>query len=181
MTTKTDKRIDEIRDRIDRLDARVQAASSEVQDSMKEQVEALRRQEASARAAVREEANDARADGAEEKLSLLESRLESAEHALNAELAEDKKDFTDAMHAHLAESKAFLERLKAKGATKAGRAREHAEATMRDLDATTHTVEERLHELHEVSGDRLREEKTSATRARAELDRKLDEAGQKLD
>jgi hypothetical protein len=179
MTTKTDERVDEIRDRIDRLDARAQAANSEVQGSMTEQVEALRRQEASARAAVREE-HDAPADTADEKLSLLESRLKRAEHALAAETAEDRKGFTDAMHAHLAESKAFLARLDAKAATKAGRAREQAEATMRELDATTHTVEERLDELHEVSGDRLREEKTSATRARAELDRKLDEARQKF-
>jgi hypothetical protein len=124
---------------------------------------------------------DGPADTAEEKLSLLESRLTRAEHALAAETAEDKKGFTDAMHAHLAESKAFLARLDAKAAAKAGRADEQAEATMRDLDATTQTVEERVHELHEVSGDRLREEKTSATRARAELDRKLDEAAQKLD
>jgi hypothetical protein len=181
MTTRTDDRLDEIRDRIDRLDARGQAADSEARKSMSKQVEALRRQEASVRAAVRE-AHDARADAAaEEELSLLESRLKSAEHALAAELAEDKKAFIDAMHAHLAESRAFLERLKAKAATKAGRGRGHFEATMSDLDARTHTVEETVHEIHEVSGERLREEKTSATRARAELDHKLDEARRKLD
>jgi hypothetical protein len=180
MTTETEARVDEIRDRIDRLDAFAQSGGSEVLEGISEQVEVLRRQEESARSAVRA-AHDSHAPGVEDELSLLESRLRSAEHALAAELADDKKTFTDAMGAHLAESKAFLQRLGAKAAKKRGRARERAEATMRDLDATMHTVEEDLHELYDVSGDRLREEKTSAARARAALDRKLDEARQEFE
>jgi hypothetical protein len=103
-----------------------------------------------------------------------------AQHALAADLAEDKKTFTDAMRAHLLDLDALLDRLRAKVTTKPHGPREKAEATIGDLETTRHVAEQRLDELHEASGERLHEEKTAATRERAALDRKVDEALEKF-
>lgn len=59
--------------------------------------------------------------------------------------------------------------------------KEHAEEVderLAHLDkrAEAAVAEQRLDELPEASGERLREEKTAATRERAALDRKVDEA-----
>jgi hypothetical protein len=177
--TSTDERLEALSDRIDRLEARAQASGAEANESMKEQVDALRRQEASARAALGE-ARDDTTEEADEKLVHLDKRVEMAEHALAANVAEDKKTCTNAMRAHLDDVEALLERLRAKATTKPHGPREEAEAMIGDLRATRHVAEQRLDELSAASGERLREEQTAATRDRAALDRKVDEALEKF-
>jgi hypothetical protein len=118
------------------------------------------------------EARDDSTEEVDEKLAQLDKRVEMAQHALAAELAEDEKSFTHAMRAHLDDLEALLDRLRAKAATKPRGPREEAEAMIGDLRATRHVTEQCLDELHEASGERLREEKTAATRERAALDRR---------
>ena len=118
MSTETDNRLDVMRERIGELEAKAQAAGDGAKQSSKGQVEALRQHEAAARAAARE-AHETRKrslaahaeaagvkveqvdDAADAKLEQLQTRLESAEHALAAELAEDRQAFTGAMNAYL--------------------------------------------------------------------------------
>ena len=175
MGTKTDERIDEMRDRIDRLEARAQAAGGGARESMRGRADALRRQEASARAAVREHSH-----AAESKLRQLESNLKAVDHALDAELAENKKDFADSMEAYLDDFKELSHDLRGKATTMSGTAREQAEAAISDLQRSRDTVGERLAETRQASGERWRERKKAVAAARAELERKADEAMKKF-
>jgi hypothetical protein len=171
MSTETDERIDELSDRIDRLDARAKTGGAKAHESMKGQVDALRRQEASARAAADEDG-----DAAALKLRQLEVRLETAEHGLAAELAEDRRGFTDAMQAYVDAANELPDHLNAYGRALAGDYRDAAEADARDLRRSRDTVAERLAELREAGDDRWGERRKSVAAARAELDRKVDEA-----
>ncbi len=152
MATKTtDERLAEMRRRIDELDTRAQAAGAHAKESFEAQVGVLRDREASARAAVRE-AHDAKvaeisehAHAAEDKLEQLDTRVKEAEHALAAELAEDKQAFIKAMEADLADFKESFSQLEAK----AGSARERAQSEIgtarakleQKLDAVTKKFE----------------------------------------
>jgi hypothetical protein len=187
MATKTaDRRLEEMHDRIDRLEAKAQASGAGARDSIKSQLEALRRQEASARAALKEAHDvkareaDEHAAAAEDRLRQLETRARSAEHALAAELAEDKKTFTEAMEADVAEFEAFFKRLEAQAAAKTGTAREQAEAAIGDLRGSRDTVVKRLAEVREASGEEWRERRKKVTAARVELERKVDDALKKF-
>jgi hypothetical protein len=187
MTTKTaDTRLEETHHRIDRLQAKAQESGSDARESIESQVETLRRQEASARAAVKE-AHDAkaqeasqRAEAAEDKVRLLETRAKAAEQALAAELAEDKKTFIDAMNADLDEFETLLNQLDAKAAAKTGSAREQAEAAISEARRSMNTVVEHLADVREASGDRWRERKKDVATARTELERKVDDALKKF-
>ena len=169
------ERIDELSGRIDRLEARAQGAGAKAGESIKGQVDALRRQEASTRAAVRDDG-----DGAAPKLRQLEARVKTAEHALAAELAEDKKGFSDAMQAYVDAANELPDHLAEYGNALAGDYRDAAEADASDLRRSRDTVAERLAELREAGGDRWRDSRKSVSAARAEHDRKADEAIKKV-
>jgi hypothetical protein len=187
MATKTtDQRLEEMHERIDRLQEKAEASGAGAKGSIKTQLDALRQQEESARAAVKEahevkkqEASE-RAAAADDKLSELETRARSAESALAAELAEDKKTFVDAINADLEGLNALFHRLDEKAATKTGAAREHAEAAISDLRRSRDTLAERLTEVRDASGDRWRERKKDVIDARTKLDRKVDDVWKKL-
>lgn len=188
MSIKTDNRLDEMRERIGELEAKAQAAGDRAQ-SIKGQVEALRQHEAAARAAAREareartqnfaahaEAAEAKLrqvdDAADAKVEQLHTRVKAAEHALAAELAEDRQAFTDAINAYLDDFKELSEELNQKAKTLTGSAREQAEAAISDMRQSRDAVAERLAQARTASGERWRESKASvaagARGARAE-------------
>ena len=186
MATKTaDQRLEEMHDRINRLQAKAQSSGAGAKDSISGQLDALRRQEASARAALKERHDvtarelDQHAAAADDKLRQLETRARNAEHALAAELAEDKKTFTDTMEADLDEFDAFFKRLEAQASAKTGTAREQAEAAISELRRSKNAVVERLAEVREASGEEWRERKKKVTAARVELEQKVDKALQR--
>jgi hypothetical protein len=118
MSTETDDRLDEMRERIGELEAKAEAAGDRAKQSIKGQVEALRQHEAAASAAARE-AHEARtqnfaahAEAAEAKLRLvddaadakveqLQTRVKATEHALAAARAEGRcRDEEDQVAGH---------------------------------------------------------------------------------
>ena len=197
MSTKTDSRLDEMRRRIGELEAKAQAAGDKAKHSIEGQVAALREHEAAARAAARE-AHEARMENvaaheeaaeaklqqadaaADAKAEQLQTRLKAAEDAISAELAEDRQAFSDAMHAYLDDFKRLSTELNEKAKTMSGSAREQAEAAISDIRRRRDAVAEQLAHVGAASGERWRESKASVAAARAELERKADEAMKKL-
>jgi hypothetical protein len=197
MSTKTDDRLDEARRRIGELEANARAAGDRTQQAVKGQATALRDHEAAARTAARE-AHEARKqsvvahtaaasdkidqldEAADAKVEQLRTRVASAEHALAAELAEDRQSFTDAMNAYLNDFKELSGELSEKAKTKAGSARDQAKAAISEIQRRRDTVAERVEQARTASGERWRESKASVAAARAELERKADEAMKKL-
>ena len=175
MSTKTGARIDEMRDRIDQLEARAQADGGRAAESMKGRIDALRRHEASARAAVRDNS-----PAAGLKVRLLEARLKVAEHGLAAELADNRKEFIEAMDAYVDDYWELNHALKETAASRLGEEREQDEENLRVLRHDRDTVAERLSETRARADDRWHESKRSVGAARGELDRKVDEAMKKL-
>jgi uncharacterized coiled-coil DUF342 family protein len=175
MSTKTSARIDEMRDRIDQLEARVQADGGRAGESMKGRLDALRRQEASARAAVRDHS-----PAAGLKVRLLEARLKVAEHGLAAELADNRKDFIEAMDAYVDDYFELNHALKETAASRLGEEREQDEENLRVLRHDRDKVAERLSETREQADDRWHESRRSVGAARGELDRKVDDTMEKL-
>jgi hypothetical protein len=188
MSTKTaDDRLAEMHHRIDELEAKTRSAGAGALKSITYQVGVLRRQEESARTALRE-ARDERArkvaehaHATEDKVQHLEARLKEVEHAFAAEVAEDKKAFTDAMTADLADFKALFHELDVKAATMTGRVRSRAEAAITELRGRRDVVAERLRAVREASEAQWRERKQEVNTARAELERKLDEVSKKFE
>ncbi len=197
MSTKTDNRLEEIRERIGELEAKAEAAGDRAKQSINGQVEALREHEAAARAAAREahearmrnvaahaEAAEAKLkqvdDAADAKVEQLQKRLRSAEHALAAELAEDRQAFSDAMNAYLDDFRELSAELNEKAKTQAGAARGQADAAVSDIRRSRDAVAERVVQARTASDERWRESKAAVAAARAELERKADEAMKKL-
>jgi hypothetical protein len=197
MSSKTDNRLAALRERIGELEAKAQAAGDGAKQSINAQVEALRQHEAAARAAARE-AHEARTqnvaahaeaaetklrqvdDAADAKVEQLQTRVKAAEHALSAELAEDRQAFTDAINAYLDDFKELSEELNQKAKTLTGNAREQADAAIGDLRRSWDAVAEWVTQVRTASGERWRESKASVATARAELERKADAAIKKI-
>lgn len=173
-TTTIEERLAEIGRHIDRLQARERAGVAEVKLRVQGHLDALRQEEASVQAAVVK----AR-DEAEAKLEQLKTRLEVAEHSLAADVAEDWAKFAAAVQAELHSWDTYLERLQTKAATKAGKAREQAEAAISGLRQRRITVTEHLAQVRDASGDAWREQKQRVAAARDELERKADELSAK--
>jgi hypothetical protein len=175
MSIKTDNPLDEMRERIDELEAKAQAAGEGAKQSIKGQVEALRQHESAARAAARE-AHEARTQNVEQ----LQTRVKAAEHALTAELADDRQAFSDAMHAYQEDFKELSAELNQKAKTMTGSARQQADEAISDIRRSRDAVAERVEHVRTASGERWRESKASVAAARAELERKADAAMKKI-
>jgi chromosome segregation ATPase len=106
MSIKTNDRLDEMRQRIDALRARAQAADAKIE-----------RLNAAAEATVEQ----------------LDARLKAVEHALAAELAENREDLNDAMDAYVDDFWELSRALRPSSATRLGQEREQSEAAIRDL------------------------------------------------
>jgi hypothetical protein len=176
MTTVTfEERLEEIRRQIDHLQARARTGSAEARTRIQPHLDAVRQEEASVRAAVRT------ADGtAKEKLALLEARLEVAEQALIADVADGKTKFTAAVNAELHSWDPFFERLQSTAATKTGKAREQAEASVADLRSRRASVAELVAQMRSASESSWHAQKTRVTAAREDLEQKADQLAAKL-
>jgi len=123
-TTTVEDELAEIRRRIDRLQARAQAGAPRT----RRHLDALHQEEAAVGAAVRQDP-----DEVDERLGQLKTRLDVAEHSLEADASDDWATFAAAVEAELHSWDTYLERLQTSVAAKAWKRREQAEAAIGDV------------------------------------------------
>lgn len=174
MTTIDDSPADVDR-RIDELEAGVPARCAGDQTAIRRHIEALRREQANARAAARRTP-----DPVGERLSRLQSRLDVAQRSLDADLAQDRRQFTAAVEAELHAWDGFAERLQATAAGKTPNARDRAEAGLKELRRRRLAVAERLDDLRNAPQHAWRERQERVTAARDELERMADDLSASL-
>lgn len=170
-TTTIDDELDEIRRRIDGLQARVRLDGSRSRRHLDE----LRRAETAVRAAIRRAP-----DEVDERLAQLKTRLDIAEHSLEADASDDWAAFVAAVEAELHSWDTYLERLQTSVAAKAWKAREQAEAAIGDVRSRRIAVGERLAQVRESAGDDSQNARERITAARDELEQKAAELSTKL-
>ena len=138
-------------------------------------LDALHQEETAVRAAVRQAP-----DEVEEKLGQLKTRLDVAEHSLEADASDDWATFAAAVEAELHSWDTYLERLQTSVAAKAWKAREQAEAAIGDVRSRRIAVDERLAQARDSAGDASQEARKRITAARDELEQKAAELSTKL-
>ena len=171
-TTTIDDQLDEIRRRIDRLRGRAQTRAPRVWRHL----DALQQAEAAVRAALRAEASDE----VEEKLAQLKTRLDIAEHSVDADASDDWATFAAAVEAELQSWDTYLERLQTSVAAKAWKTREQAEATIGEVRSRRIAVGERLAQTRNSAGTSSQTARKRVTAARNELDKTAAELSTKL-
>jgi DNA repair exonuclease SbcCD ATPase subunit len=170
-TTTIEDQLAEIRRRIDRLQAHAQAAAPRI----RRHLDALHQEEAAVRAALRQAP-----DEVEEKLGQLETRLDVAEHSLEADVSDNWATFAAAVEAELHSWDTYLERLQTSVAAKAWKAREQAEAAIGDVRSRRIAVGERLAQARDAAGDASEDARKRVTAARDELEQKADGLSAKI-
>jgi predicted nucleic acid-binding Zn-ribbon protein len=170
-TTTIDDQIAEVRRRVDRLPARAQAAAPRI----RRHLDALHQEEAAVRAAVRRAP-----DEVEEKLGQLRTRLDVAEHSLEADASEDWETFVAAVEAELQSWDTYLERLQTSVAARAWKAREQAEAAIGDVRSRRIALGERLVQMRDSDDAAAQEAMKHITASRDELEQKATELSTKL-
>jgi len=170
-TTTIEDELPEIRRRIDRLQARSQAVAPRI----RRHLDALHQEEAAVGAAVREAP-----DEVDEKLGQLKTRLDVAEHSLEADASDDWATFAAAVEAELHSWDTYLERLQASVAAKAWRTREQAEAAIGDVRSRRIAVGERLAQVRDSDGAASQEARNRITAARDELEQKAAELSRQI-
>ncbi len=171
-TTTIDDQLVEIRRRIGRLRTRAQAGAPRIWRHL----DALHQAESAVLDALRQEAPDE----VEEKLAQLNTRLDVAERALEADASDDWATFAAAVEAELASWDTYLERLQTSVATKAWKAREQAEATIGEVRSRRIDVGERLAQTRDSAGAASQRARKRVTAARNELDKRAAELSTKL-
>jgi hypothetical protein len=161
-TTTIDDELAEIRHRIDRLQARARSGAR-----IRRHIDPLHQAEAAVRAALRREASDE----VEDKLGQLKTRLDVAEHSLEADAAADWATFEAAVEAELYSWDTYLERLQTGAAVRAWNAREQAEAAIGDVRTYRIAVGERLAQARDSAGAARESTRKRVTAARNELDK----------
>lgn len=170
-TTTIEDQLAEIHRRIDRLQTRAQAGAPRI----RKHLDALHREEAAVRAAASQAP-----DEVEEKLGQLKTRLDVAEHSLDADATDDWVTFAAAVDAELHSWDTYLERLQAGVAAKAWKAREQAEAAIGDIRSRRIAVGESLAQVRDSAGAGSQEARKHITAARDELEQKAAELSTKL-
>ena len=170
-TTTIDDQLAEIRRRIDRLEAGARAGRPRIWRHL----HALHQEEASLRAALRQEASDE----VEEKLGQLKTRLDVAEHSLEADASEDWAAFAAAVEAELHSWDTYLERFQASVAAQAWKTRDQAEEAIGDVRNRRIVVGERIAQARYSAGFASQSARKRITAARDELERKADELSAK--
>jgi len=171
-TTTIDDHLAQIRRRIDHLSARAHDDRPRVWRHL----DSLRRAQDAVFAALRHEA----ADEVDENLALLKTRLDIAEHSLQADAAEDSASFVAAVEAELGSWDIYLERLQTAAAAKAWRTRQQTEAAIGDLRSCRIAAGERLAQVRRRSGDVSPAARKHITAARNELDKRAAELSTKF-
>jgi hypothetical protein len=174
-TKTTEDLLTEIRRHIDDLEARADGGAAETRARLQHMLERLWEEEASAWAAVRE-----KAEAVDEKLRQLEIDIAIAENRMASETADDATSFADAVEAELHDWDAAIERLQTRAATKAGSAREEAEAEIAELRQARNQAAERLVALRASSHDARQEQEDRVRTALDDLERKVREAALKF-
>ena len=170
-TTTIDDQFAEIRRRVDRLQARAQVGAQRI----RRHLDALHQEEAAVRAAARQAP-----DEVEEKLGRLRTRLDVAEHSLDADASEDWEAFVAAVEAELQSWDTYLERLQTGVAAKAWKVREQAEAAIGDVRSRRIALGERLAQVRDSAGAASKEAREDLTASRDELEQKAAELSTKL-
>ena len=170
-TTTIEDQLAEIRRRINRVQAPTQASAPRI----RRHLDALHQEEEAVRAAVRQAP-----DEVEEKLGQLKTRLDVAEHSLEADGSDDWATFAAAVEAELHSWDTYLERLQTSVAAKAWKTREQAEAAIGDVRSRRIAVGERLAQMRDPAGATSQEARKHITAARDELEQKAAELSAKL-
>ncbi|HTZ05519.1 MAG TPA: hypothetical protein VMB53_07160 [Gaiellaceae bacterium] len=170
-TTTSEDRLAEVQCRIDRLQARVQSGAPRA----RRHLDALRDEEAAVRAALLQAP-----DEVDEKLGRLRTRLDVAEHSLEADGSDDWSTYVTAVEAELRSWDTYLERLQASVAARAWRERERAEAAIGDVRSRRIAVGERLARVRDSDGAVPQEARKHVTAARDELEQRAAELSRTL-
>ena len=165
--TTIDDQLVQIRRRIDRLSSHAQADAPRVWRHL----EPLRRAEDAVLAALRQ----GPVDEVEENLAQLKTRLDIAEHSLDADAAEDWASFATAVEAELRSWELYLERLQTTAVARAWKTREQTEAAISDLRSRRIAAGERLAQVCRTSGDVSPAARRHITAARNQLDKRAAE------
>ena len=175
MATAIEDRLAELKSRIEALDARAYDGAAEATGRIQRHLETLRQEDEAAEAATlrRTAEYEALYDA---QLQVLENALKIAEHHLDAEVADDRKQFVEAVEAELDEWDAFMDRMQANAAAKAGAAREQSEKVIADLRRRRLAIGESLAGVRAGVGDTWRDGKKRVLAALDELKRKADAA-----
>lgn len=164
--TTIDEELAGIRRRIDRLQARALAGAR-----IRRHLDPLHQAETAVRTALRQEAFDK----VENKLGQLKTRLDIAEHSLDADASDDWATFAAAVEAELYSWDTYLERLQTGVAAQAWKAREQAEAAIGDVRTYRIAVGERLAQAGDSAGAARESTRKRVTAARNELDKRAAE------
>jgi hypothetical protein len=174
-STTVEEELAEIREHIDRLEARAKSGGAEARAWIQSHLAALRQEEAAVVAATREASAEV-----EGKVAQLRTRLEVAENSLAADAEQARSSFAAAVEEELQSWDAFFERLQTTAATRAGQAREQAEAAIRDLRSRRLAIAKGLEQLRAISGAAWLEQRKRLSLAREELEHKADELSANL-
>ncbi|MGZ8695273.1 MAG: sll1863 family stress response protein [Gaiellaceae bacterium] len=175
MATAIEDRLEELKSRIEALDARAYDGGAEATERIERHLERLRQDDEAAEAAALRRSREYEALY-QARLQVLESELKIAEHHLDAEIADDRKQFVAAVDAELADWDALMERMQANAAAKAGAAREESEKVIADLRRRRLAIGESLAGVRAAVGDTWRDGKKRVLAALDELKRKADAA-----
>ena len=175
MTTTIDERLAEAGRRIDDLEASLRLRHGDQRQNVRRHVDALRQEQANAQAAARRTP-----DPVGERLSRLRSRLDVAERSLDADLAQDRPQYTAAVEAELRGWDAFAERLQATAAAKTGTARDRAETGIKELRRHRLAVKKHLDGLRDAPQEAWREHQERVTAARDDLEWMADDLSASL-
>jgi hypothetical protein len=170
-TMTTEQRLNELGHQIEALEAHTRAGGGEPGPRMQRHIDALRRHEAHAWAVT----GDAAAHEADGTLAQLEARLEVADRSLAADAAEGKATYILAVEKELRSWDAYLERVQASAVARAGRARERAEAAIRELRKQRLEVGRQLQQLQAGPETGWRQKRPRVTAAREHLEHTADD------
>jgi hypothetical protein len=174
-TTTIEEQLAEIRGRMDRLRALKRAAAPAERAQIRRHLDVLHQEEESVRDALRHAP-----DEVEVKLGQLRTRLDVAEHSLEADVSDDWGTFAAAVEAELRSWDTYLERLQTSVAARAWKTREHAEAAIGDVRSRRIEVDQRLAQARDAAGDASEEARNRVTAARDKLRQKADELSAKI-
>ncbi|HEV8460915.1 MAG TPA: hypothetical protein VGQ38_09415 [Gaiellaceae bacterium] len=171
-TSTIDDQLAQVRRRIDRLSSHAHHDKPRVWRHL----EPLRRAQDAVLAALRQRS----LDEVEENLAQLKTRLDIAEHSLEADAAEDWASFATAIEAELQSWDIYLERLQATAVATAWKTREQTESAIGDLRSRRIAAGERLAKARRTSGDVSPAARKHITAARNELDKRAAELSTKF-
>ena len=176
-TATIEERLAAVRHHLEELETRAKSVPADAKPRVKRHLAALQKDMKSADAALegaRARTAKAAVKGTrevEDRIELLDDRVEVAEHSLTADVARDAKSFMHAVEDELRTWNDYLDHLQAKSATKKAAA---------ELKLGVDRLAKRLKDAQAMSGKQWDAQKKRVIAAREELERKADELAAKL-